>query len=72
MVQPDNHDLCLTAPIDRWDEAVPLGNGILGALLWGDAGGIRVSLDRGDVWVKSLGMPMSSCVFALAETMIRA
>lgn len=50
MVQPDNHDLCLTAPIDRWDEAVPLGNGILGALLWGDAGGIRVSLDRGDIW----------------------
>ena len=25
-----------------------------------------------DVWTKSLGMPMSSCVFALAETMIRA
>ena len=25
-----------------------------------------------DVWMKSLGMPMSSCVFALAETMIRA
>ena len=25
-----------------------------------------------DIWAKSLGMPMSSCVFALAETMIRA
>lgn len=26
-------NLHLTAPIERWDEAVPLGNGLLGGLL---------------------------------------
>ncbi len=43
-------NLKLTAPIDRWDEAVPLGNGLLGGLLWGQGNVIRLSLDRGDLW----------------------
>ena len=45
-----DHDLHLTAPIDRWDEAIALGNGLTGALLWGDRHSIKLSLDRGDVW----------------------
>jgi len=40
----------LAAPITTWDEAVPLGNGLLGGLLWGEGGTIRLSLDRGDLW----------------------
>ena len=44
------HDLKLTAPIDRWDEAIPLGNGLTGLLLWGDKESIKLSLDRGDIW----------------------
>ena len=40
----------LTAPINKWDKAVPLGNGLLGGLLWGEGQTIRVSLDRGDFW----------------------
>ena len=40
----------LAAPIDRWDEAVPLGNGQTGGLLWGADHQIRLSLDRGDIW----------------------
>lgn len=40
----------LTAPIDTWDEAIPLGNGLLGGLLWGKSSTIRLSLDRGDLW----------------------
>jgi len=40
----------LAAPIDRWDEAIPLGNGLLGGLLWGGGGTIKLSLDRGDLW----------------------
>lgn len=43
-------NLTLAAPIDSWDEAVPLGNGLLGGLLWGQGNTIRVSLDRGDLW----------------------
>lgn len=43
-------NLTLTAPIDTWDEAVPLGNGLTGGLLWGGANQINLSLDRGDLW----------------------
>ncbi|MCC7192555.1 MAG: glycoside hydrolase N-terminal domain-containing protein [Phycisphaeraceae bacterium] len=43
-------DLHLTAPIDRWDEAIPLGNGLMGTLLWGAKNQIKLSLDRGDMW----------------------
>lgn len=42
--------LTLAAPIDRWDEAIPLGNGLMGGLLWGSGNEIRLSLDRGDLW----------------------
>lgn len=40
----------LAAPIATWDEAVPLGNGLLGGLLWGGDATLRLSLDRGDLW----------------------
>ena len=43
-------NLTLAAPIRTWDEAVPLGNGLLGGLLWGEGSTIRLSLDRGDLW----------------------
>jgi hypothetical protein len=43
-------NLELAAPIDRWDEAIPLGNGLTGGLLWGGGNSIRLSLDRGDLW----------------------
>lgn len=49
-------NLVLDGPITRWDEAIPLGNGLLGGLLWGgdvDADGaltLNLSLDRGDLW----------------------
>lgn len=42
--------LVLQAPIDRWDEAIPLGNGLLGGLVWGKDNLINLSLDRGDLW----------------------
>ncbi|MBI2437417.1 MAG: glycoside hydrolase N-terminal domain-containing protein [Lentisphaerae bacterium] len=47
---PDTHFLDLPAPIDRWDEAVPLGNGLTGGLLWGARHELKLSLDRGDLW----------------------
>jgi len=42
--------LHLTAPIARWDEAIPIGNGTLGGLLWGSDSTLILSLDRGDLW----------------------
>ena len=33
-----------------WDEAMPLGNGMLGKLVWQKNGKLRFSLDRADLW----------------------
>lgn len=35
-----------------WDEALPLGNGTIGALIWEREGKLRFSLDRADIWDK--------------------
>ena len=47
---PSNQNLVLTAPIKNWDEAIPLGNGLLGGLFWGEGSEIHLGLDRGDLW----------------------
>ena len=44
------HGLKFDTPAKRWDEALPLGNGIMGALVWGDGRPLRLSLDRADLW----------------------
>ncbi|MFN7994764.1 MAG: glycoside hydrolase N-terminal domain-containing protein [Bryobacteraceae bacterium] len=44
------HGLHYTSPAERWDEALPLGNGTLGALVWGNGQPLRISLDRSDLW----------------------
>ena len=46
----DLHNLLFLEPIMKWDEAVPLGNGLTGSLIWGDGNPLRLSLDRGDLW----------------------
>jgi alpha-L-fucosidase 2 len=43
-------NLKLAAPIRTWDEALPLGNGTMGLLMWGEGQTLRLSLDRGDLW----------------------
>lgn len=50
METTDTHMLRLDAPIKTWDEGLPLGNGIMGGLLWGGNNVIKLSLDRGDLW----------------------
>jgi alpha-L-fucosidase 2 len=46
----DKHGLRYTTPATVWDEALPLGNGTMGALIWGDGSPLRISLDRSDLW----------------------
>jgi len=49
--QPEaKHGLHYKTPAMVWDEAMPLGNGLLGALVWGDGRPLRISLDRTDLW----------------------
>lgn len=45
-----SHTLQFNQLAANWDEAIPLGNGMLGALIWQRDGQIRFSLDRADLW----------------------
>ncbi len=40
----------LEAPIKSWDEAIPLGNGMTGILMWGEGSELKLSVDRADLW----------------------
>ena len=44
------HNLVFDTLAKRWDEGMPLGNGILGALVWQKEDRLRLSLDRADLW----------------------
>ncbi|OGD12358.1 MAG: hypothetical protein A2W20_00010 [Candidatus Aminicenantes bacterium RBG_16_66_30] len=44
------HDLVFDKLASTWDEAVPLGNGLVGALVWQRGDWLRMSLDRADLW----------------------
>lgn len=46
----DAHNLQFTELAQTWDEAMPLGNGMVGALIWEKEGKLRFSLDRADLW----------------------
>lgn len=48
------HQLHFEKWISRWDEALPLGNGRMGALIWGGPENLRFSLDRTDIWDRSI------------------
>ncbi|HUH48044.1 MAG TPA: glycoside hydrolase N-terminal domain-containing protein, partial [Arenibacter sp.] len=46
---PD-YELTFTELATTWDEAIPLGNATIGALIWEKNGKLRFSLDRADLW----------------------
>ncbi len=48
--QSQSHDLQFDTLATRWDEAIPLGNGTIGALIWQKQNHLRFSLDRADLW----------------------
>lgn len=50
LAQSPKHDLRFNKLASQWDEAVPLGNGTLGALIWQKGDRLRFSLDRADIW----------------------
>ncbi len=49
-LQPSPHDLVSEQLASSWDEGMPLGNGMMGALVWEKDGKLRVALDRADLW----------------------
>lgn len=60
-------DLHFEEPIQKWYEAIPLGNGLLGALLWGNSNAFRMSIDRGDLWDTTPYDGLQSPEFSYAE-----
>ena len=48
--KPSAHDLVFTDLASSWDEGIPLGNGMMGALVWEKEGKLRIALDRADLW----------------------
>ena len=48
--QKSKHNLIFNELSQTWDEGIPLGNGILGMLIWQKDGNLRFSLDRADLW----------------------
>ena len=44
------HNLIFPELATSWDEAMPLGNGMVGNLVWQKEGKLRFSLDRADLW----------------------
>lgn len=52
---------------ESWDEAIPLGNGMLGALVWQKQDRLRLSLDRADLWDERMALDISKFTFADVE-----
>lgn len=72
--QPEpRHDMHFPSLADTWDEGIPLGNGMIGALVWQKGDRLRMSLDRADLWdqrpMKGLHRPEFS--FKWVEQQVR-
>ena len=44
------HDLVYNSAIERWLDGIPMANGDIGGVLWGDGNPLRMTLDKYDVW----------------------
>ncbi len=53
------HDLVYDTPPLDWDTGIPLANGQIGALIWGDPAeaGLKITLDKYDCWELREQMP---------------
>jgi len=44
------HDFVYDAPPNEWLHGIPLANGRIGAMIWGDGGPMKITLDKYDCW----------------------
>lgn len=66
-----SHNLVFDHLARRWDEAMPLGNGMLGALVWQKGDRLRLSLDRADLWDERASLDLSKFDFKWVEQKVR-
>ncbi len=64
------YNLAFDSPAKQWDEAMPLGNGMLGALIWQKDGKLRVSLDRADLWDERPALDLSKFNFKFVQQQV--
>ncbi|MFT3946023.1 MAG: glycoside hydrolase N-terminal domain-containing protein [Agriterribacter sp.] len=64
------HNLQFKNLAHRWDEAIPLGNGMLGALIWQKDDKLRLSLDRADLWDERKALDLSKFNFKWVEEQV--
>ena len=50
MLDLKKYDISYNRSVENWDEAVPLGNGKIGSLVYGDGSPLKISVDRVDLW----------------------
>jgi len=55
---------------NKWDEAMPLGNGMLGVLIWEKNNKLRLSLDRADLWDERKALDISKINFKWVEEQV--
>ncbi len=46
----DQHDMVWEVSPPRWLEGIPLANGDIGAMIWGDGNPLKITLDKYDAW----------------------
>ena len=46
----DSHDPVWEVPPKRWLDGIPLANGDMGAMIWGDGSPLKITLDKYDAW----------------------
>lgn len=54
----------IDAPVTRWEDALPLGNGQAGALVWGGGDTLKLTLDRADYWHLSVNTVFANPAFS--------
>ena len=67
---PFHHDLHFPTLPKTWDEGLPLGNGMVGNLVWQKNGKLRFSLDRADLWDRRPMKDIDKLTFKLIKEQV--
>lgn len=64
------HDLQFNSLAKSWDEGLPLGNGMVGILIWQKNGQLRFSLDRADLWDQRPTKDLDKLTFKMVQDQV--
>ncbi len=67
---PFRHDLQFNSLAKSWDEGLPLGNGMVGNLIWQKSGKLRFSLDRADLWDQRPTRDIDKLTFKMVQDQV--